>query len=193
VSKTTSDNSIGNRLKLLRNELKLNQKEISERLKITRAYWSALELGNRELTGNIIRALIAEFDISADWLLGGNRTMFLSNNPADQKEVEFESEAHIYYRQIVAVVELIEKLMGSNPEYDIYLTQIRDVLKLADHGKTRAIKRQNFKTLSEALSKDFMNLFDQYFMMNNQSERTKKFNTYTFEPSRNFERVKLEQ
>ncbi len=72
LKKVHSDPStIPGRLKELRLSLNLNQKEFSERIGIARAYWSTLETGKKELTGNVIRKLMSEFDISADWVIDG--------------------------------------------------------------------------------------------------------------------------
>ncbi len=191
MSKAIGDNSISNRLKLIRNELKLNQKEISDKLKITRAYWSALELGNRELTGNIIRALINEFDISADWLISGKKSMFLSDS--DPNSIDFEKQSQNFYTQLVWLIELTEKLTGTNPDYDIYLEEIRLTILSIENTKNKLTKRLNFEKLSNALLADFLSLFDDYFKILNQSERTKKYNSHSFEPPRNFIKIELEK
>jgi len=189
VVKKSTDNPIGERLKLLRNELNLNQKQMAERLKITRAYWSALELGNRELTGNIIRVLITEFDLSADWLLGGKLKMFLHDHTSSS--VDFEKKSYRYYYSLIEVIELMEKLAGPNPEFDVYLKQITEAIKKIDLGARRT-KSLNFEKLSDALSEDFIELVHEYFLMTSQSERTRKLKAANFEPSRHFAKVKLD-
>jgi len=189
VADKSSVNSIGERLKLLRKELNLNQKQMAERLKITPAYWSALELENRELTGNIIRILTAEFDLSADWLLSGKLKMFLHG--PETNGIDFEKKTDRNYIGIVEVIELMEKLNGPNPEYDFYLKEITDITKTIRVG-ARKHRNSNFERLSDALTEDFQELVHEYFMMTNQSERTRKLKAANFEPSRHFAKVKLE-
>jgi len=186
---STMAETIKERIKEVRNTLNLSQKDISSRIGIARTYWTSLENGNRDITGKIILSLLVTFDVSADWLLTGKNSMFLHYNTDDPYRIDFEKKTHSNYSHIVEVIELMEKLNGSNPAYDIYLKEINEVTKtiLVSSRKNRNI---NFEKLSNALIEDFKELVHEYFMMTIQSERTRKLKP--FEPSRYFAKVKLE-
>jgi transcriptional regulator with XRE-family HTH domain len=64
-------NSIGIRIKIVRKEMGLTQKEIAKHFNITAAYWSAIETGVKQVTVDILLTLINEFSISSDWILTG--------------------------------------------------------------------------------------------------------------------------
>lgn len=72
--------SVGIRLKKIRTDLGLSQKKMADHLKITSAYWSAIETGVRQVTLNIIVTLRRDFKISADWLLTGLGDQLIKDN-----------------------------------------------------------------------------------------------------------------
>jgi transcriptional regulator with XRE-family HTH domain len=183
--------TIQERLKEVRNILKLSQKDISDKIGIARTYWTSLENGHREITAKILMSLIVTYDISSDWLLTGKNKMFLTG--ADPNDHEFERLVNNFYMQLVWIVELTEKLTGTNPEYDVYLDQIRTIIKSTENIKNKLVRRLTFEKLSNALLADFLSLFEDYFKMLNQSERTRKYNAHVFEPPRNFIKIELEK
>lgn len=64
---------IGNRLKKLREDENLTQEELAERLNTSRASVYRYEMGEFEFKIGILCKYSVEFDVSADYLLFGNR------------------------------------------------------------------------------------------------------------------------
>ena len=68
------------RLKLLRENLSLTQKELSQILMIKQASYSAIETGRRELTDRNISLLCNIFHVNPTWLREGIGEMFLNQS-----------------------------------------------------------------------------------------------------------------
>nr|DAW47272.1 MAG TPA: Repressor protein CI [Caudoviricetes sp.] len=68
------------RLKLLRENLSLTQKELSQILMIKQASYSAIETGRRELTDRNISLLCNTFHVNPTWLREGIGEMFLNQS-----------------------------------------------------------------------------------------------------------------
>lgn len=68
--------SIGYRLRTLRKELNLTQKEFSKRLLVSQPYLSGLESGGITPTSKLTKLICLEFGIREDWLLNGNGKMY---------------------------------------------------------------------------------------------------------------------
>ena len=66
--------NIHDRLRLLRQREKLSQKALADKMGITPAYLSAMELGKKNITRKAIEKLIELFEVSADWLISGEST-----------------------------------------------------------------------------------------------------------------------
>lgn len=70
---------IFDRIIQIREHFGLSQKEFAEKLSVQRSSISEIESGKRDVSRNIISALVALFDVSADWLLTGEGEMFRSD------------------------------------------------------------------------------------------------------------------
>lgn len=68
---------MGNRLKLLRDELGLNQSEFSDKLNVTSTTISKIEKGQRNLTDRMMNDICREFTVNKEWLLTGTGDMFV--------------------------------------------------------------------------------------------------------------------
>ncbi|MFB9862722.1 helix-turn-helix domain-containing protein [Rufibacter immobilis] len=69
------DNSAASRFKQIREQLGLTQKEFADELGMKQTYISAIELGNRDISNNVLKKLFELYGVSADWLkynIGGN-------------------------------------------------------------------------------------------------------------------------
>lgn len=64
------------RLKEIRKELKLTQKEFAKKLGITDSGISRLEKGQNQLTDQMIRSICREFNVNYSWLVSGTGDMF---------------------------------------------------------------------------------------------------------------------
>jgi transcriptional regulator with XRE-family HTH domain len=82
--------TLGERLKNIRWVLKLNQKQMAEKLELTQSAISAVEKGiSKSLSGDNLAKLLIEFNVNINWLLSGEGEMFNSENKNDlDKKVE---------------------------------------------------------------------------------------------------------
>lgn len=83
----------GTRLKKCREALNLSQKDLSEKLGVTQAYWSNLEKGKRDISKSIIDNLIHKFDVSPEWLFLGLGTPLISEKKTSPSENQNTSES----------------------------------------------------------------------------------------------------
>ena len=94
--------TISNRLKGLRKEKDVMQKDVANFLDISSSAYGFYEQGKRTPTSDIVVKLAEYFDVSTDYLLGktDNRNIEIKNNNDTNKEKDFEEE--------------IEKIINSN-------------------------------------------------------------------------------
>ena len=71
--------NINSRLKSLREHLNLTQQQMSEKLGITQATYSALEKGETRITDRHIKPICAIFRVNEAWLRYGEGKMLTSN------------------------------------------------------------------------------------------------------------------
>lgn len=75
--------TIGDRLKKIRKENKLTQKQMSEKLDIHPNTISMYEKGNRNIPSNMVKKISDTFNVSTDYLLRGEKE--------EEKKQEFSS------------------------------------------------------------------------------------------------------
>ena len=63
-------NTVGSRIKDLRNEKNLTQQQMADILKIDRSNYSKYELGKLEVNNDMLIALAKYFNVSSDYILG---------------------------------------------------------------------------------------------------------------------------
>ncbi|CEO11375.1 transcriptional regulator [[Clostridium] sordellii] len=85
--------NLSNRLKLLRNEKNVMQKDIANYLNITTSAYGFYEQGKRTPTPEILSALAEYFDVSVDYLIGRVDTKQICNKNSvnineNEKDVE---------------------------------------------------------------------------------------------------------
>ena len=68
--------SIGFRIKTLRKEEQLTQKDFAKRLLISQSYLSGLENGNEVPTSKLLKLICLEFGINEEWLNNGTGDMY---------------------------------------------------------------------------------------------------------------------
>ena len=81
-----------NKLKIIRKELGITQRELAEKIGVSRAQVANIEQGTRVITARIERDLITYLNINPDWLKTGAGNIFLdkySDFNLDTKEREF--------------------------------------------------------------------------------------------------------
>lgn len=82
----------GERVRLIRKELKLTLEKFGEKLGVGKTAISNIETGNRGLTDQMAKAICREYNVSYDYLTYGDGEMF-TNLPAtivDELCVQFE-------------------------------------------------------------------------------------------------------
>ena len=83
---------LGTRLKALRNERKLTQKQLAEKINVTHVSISGYESGNRTPDTDTLQRIADFFEVSTDYLLG--RTDNLAISQEDKDEAEFQAFAN---------------------------------------------------------------------------------------------------
>lgn len=78
------------RLKELREELKLNQKDFSSRINISQPALAMMEKGSRILRDIHISRISSEFNVNEDWIRTGVGEMFVENDSAIIDELAIE-------------------------------------------------------------------------------------------------------
>jgi len=73
----TAKNEIGNRIKEIRNALKLKQKEFAEKLEVSPPSLSEIETGKYNLSSESLIKLVKEYSVNLYYLLLGEGEMFV--------------------------------------------------------------------------------------------------------------------
>lgn len=81
---------INNRIKMIRKELKLTQKEFGKQIAVAQTYLSDIEIGARPATDKIIKLICLTYNVSETWLRTGSGNMFKKNNDSLLQQVLFE-------------------------------------------------------------------------------------------------------
>lgn len=71
VHAAMKNESVGERLRLLREALDLKPSEIADSLGIERTYWSRYERGNQGLSASVAALLVVRFGVTLDFLFLG--------------------------------------------------------------------------------------------------------------------------
>lgn len=74
---------MGERIKEMRLKLGFSQDDIAKRVGVTRGAISRLETGTTSLTPQMSKALCREFNVSEEWLNGGDCDMFIEISKAE--------------------------------------------------------------------------------------------------------------
>ena len=67
----------GKRIKEIRNDKKLNQREFAKRLTLSQNHISYLEKGIRKITEKFINDLCKEYNVNKEWLLTGTGEKYI--------------------------------------------------------------------------------------------------------------------
>jgi transcriptional regulator with XRE-family HTH domain len=108
---------IKNRLKKIRQELRMNQSQFSQRLGITQSTYSGIESGREPLTERNMKLICLEFRVNMDWLqYGGDGPIF------ENQELSFQEKE---------LLDLYEKLIPENQgEILRYITERLELQEL---------------------------------------------------------------
>ncbi|NOW87956.1 transcriptional regulator with XRE-family HTH domain [Clostridium beijerinckii] len=105
--------NVNQRIKQVRQELKLSQAKFAKAISISAGYLASIELENRAVNERIIRLVSVTFSVSETWLKSGIGDMF---------------RAKLNYTQLDEVAYIFQQL---KPEFQEYvLKQIKELLEL---------------------------------------------------------------
>jgi len=104
--------TINERIKELRNTLKLSQRAFAKAIYVSNGYLAGIELGHNEVKNRLVHLISSAFSVNKHWLLTGEGRMFNST----QKE------------KLERITSLFNELY---PEYqDFVLRQIDELIEL---------------------------------------------------------------
>jgi len=107
---------INQRIKELREKLKLNQREFSKLLSLSGGYIAGIEVNLRKVNDRLIKLIISQFGVNEDWLRLGKGDIF-SKKKTDEKTVRILSLYNDLPSHFQAVVlGTIELLRTANEE-----------------------------------------------------------------------------
>ena len=99
------------RLRLLRKELGLTQREFSERIGIKPNTFSQYESGRNEPIDAVLRLICETFNVNEEWLRTGSGTMFVQRDPFDEvykmvNEMLWDESSELKRRLVTAILRL---------------------------------------------------------------------------------------
>jgi transcriptional regulator with XRE-family HTH domain len=104
--------SINQRIKRIRETLKLSQRTFSSVLSLSHSYIASVETNSREVNGRLIKLIVSEFAVNESWLLTGEGEMF-SQNP-DEKFTRlvslFKELSPKHQELIYQIIEILLKM-----------------------------------------------------------------------------------
>ena len=106
-------NEISERIKKLRVELKLSQRQFAKQIFVSQALINDIELGKREVNIRILHLIAYQFNVNLDWLKKGEGDMF-SDTPPDAR--------------LERIIDIFHKL--DKPLQDYLLLQSKELLKI---------------------------------------------------------------
>jgi len=108
-----SQTTIQQRLKSIRAELKLSQREFAKQIYISQSQYAELETGNRNLNDRIIHLISVQFNVNKKYIKNATEPMF-NSDPPDTKITE-----------ILNIFDSLDDLLQ-----DYLLLQAREILKI---------------------------------------------------------------
>lgn len=120
--------SIGYRLRALRKELNLTQKELSKRLLVSQPYFSGLENGSITPTSKLTKLICLEFGIREEWLLNGKGEMY--NEVYENDKATLAEVSNSALLQIMLLL-----IADSNVEYGHYAYSLQSFSSILADAK----------------------------------------------------------
>ena len=129
------------RIQQIRNELRLSQAELGEKIGLTRSGVSNLENGKRKVSNKHIKLLCSELNINESWLRTGDGNMFRNESGHSLDALEKLHPMHTLTRAFV------EALISMPPEQEaVFVQLVHDVaarVRAADYDAARPENIQN--------------------------------------------------
>jgi transcriptional regulator with XRE-family HTH domain len=106
------DDAISHRIKMLRENLGLNQRDFSKLLSLSGGYISAVEVNLRKVNDRLIKLIVSEFGVNEDWLKTGTGGMF-SAPSGDERSTRllslFNDLPPQYQDVVLGLIDLLRK------------------------------------------------------------------------------------
>ncbi|MEA4926510.1 MAG: helix-turn-helix transcriptional regulator [Syntrophomonadaceae bacterium] len=142
---------IGERIKKLREAVKLTQEAFAERLKVTKGFISNLEKGRVLPSDQLIHLMSYEFSSSEYWLLSGEGEMFLSPKELIKAQIEkigdqayYDAYKSLLQESSLVVIENAYQYKGrQEPDLEKMLKFLEDLWAVGDDN-LRAWARVQF-------------------------------------------------
>lgn len=159
---------IGFRVKLLRNQEGLTQKEFSKKLFISQSYLSGIEKDNIIITDKLFRLICLEFGVNPQWLNSGEGEMY---------EDVFENEPeHLYKVSNEMILQLMLLLSTkSNVEYGHIAYSFQALINILNLSNAVPEERMEYLNGVEQLLADIERMLS---VISNQGASHKSFDKH---------------
>ena len=104
---------VKDRIKTVRKELKLSQKEFGKRIYVSQSLLTEIESGNSKANNRTIQLIVSQYNVNKEWLLTGKGEMFTAPPPNIKKE------------RLLAIFNELDDMLQ-----DYLLLQARELLKI---------------------------------------------------------------
>jgi transcriptional regulator with XRE-family HTH domain len=112
------DKSVNERIKEIRQALKINQRDFAKGIYISQSLYAAIEVGGRKVNNRHIALIVNKYKANKEWILTGKGPMFLESLPDVKLEL---------------LTEIFNEL--NQPFQDYLLLQANELLKIQKNDK----------------------------------------------------------
>lgn len=153
-------NNVGFRIKSLRKNLNLTQKQFADRIMITQSYLSRVENGTEQPNEKLVKLIALEYNVPTDWLEDGKGSNILGkdfndyfdrgNNKIRQKEMQKQlEELSIYLKE--------QKNEVINSYVSTIISEMLSFLKSISN-EAQGIQTTTFEKIASAVMELFIQL-----------------------------------
>lgn len=121
-------NDIGIRVKLLRKEFGLTQREFANRILVTPSYLSRVENGTENPSDKVLKLVAYEFGVNKEWLLSGIGEMLTETYDNDR-----ENSSKDATKMLLKIMQLLDT--DSNTTYTSSVFAISTAVEIIKYGK----------------------------------------------------------
>lgn len=138
---------INERIKSIRNALKMKQSDFAKELTISQGHLSDIENGRKDVTNKIQEIIILKFNVNEEWLRNGNGEMFIDPDTFVLEEYAKSKGASEYE---ISIIRKFVKNFFNQPEEvrDAIISTFLSGLKSNDND-VLATKEENFEDYKE--------------------------------------------
>lgn len=157
-------NEINERIKVLRNSLKLNQENFGKAIGLSKSGISNIENGTRNVTGKHIKLISNEFNVSEEWLRDGVGEMFIETDSTIISKLSAE------YNLDSLDVDIIEHYLKLSPSH-------REIIK----NFVKSIAKSIANNEEITATKEVISEKNQDMAQNDEGSVEKELNAYRLE------------